>query len=409
MGTSYPPHDADQPAQTRPRHDADTPAQTRPRHGADTPAQTQPRRDADELALAQPSFSAGKRAQARPNRDANSAPDGAAQPTPRPWGTPRRHQPGLLDEVRARLRRLGMSIRTEEAYVGWIQRFVVANGKRHPRSLGAPEVEAFLSDLAVRGQVAVSTQNQAMSALLFLYREVLQLNLPWLENVRRAKRPKRLPVVLSRDEVASVLAQMDGDAWLMASLLYGAGLRLMECVRLRVKDVDFIRREITVRNGKGGKDRRTMLPATAVAALQDQLAQTRRTFERDLSAGFGEVWLPHALSRKYPQAAREWGWQYVFPASVRSVDPRSGDVHRHHIDETMLQRAVKRAVRAADIVKPASCHTLRHSFATHLLESGYDIRTIQELLGHKDVATTQIYTHVLNRGGRGVLSPLDHA
>jgi integron integrase len=320
-----------------------------------------------------------------------------------------RRSPRLLDEVRGRLRRLGMSLRTEEAYVGWIRRFIVANGKRHPRGLGAREVEAFLTHLATHGKVAASTQNQALSALLFLYREVLQQNLPWLENIRRAKRPQRLPVVLSRDEVARLLSEMSGVTWLMASLLYGSGMRLMECVRLRVQDVDFARREITVRQGKGGKDRRTMLPAMSVEALQGQLAEARRVHERDSAAGFGEVWLPNALARKYPHAAREWGWQYVFPASARSVDPRSGEVHRHHLDETVLQRAVKRAARISGIAKPATCHTLRHSFATHLLEAGHDIRTIQELLGHKDVATTQIYTHVLNRGGHGVLSPLDRA
>lgn len=327
--------------------------------------------------------------------------------TARTSGTAVRRPPRLLNEVRGRIRRLGMSLRTEEAYVGWIRRFIVANGKRHPRELGAPEIEAFLTHLATHGKVAASTQNQAMSALLFLYREVLQQHLPWLENIRRAKRPQRLPVVLSRDEVARMLFEMSGVTWLMASLLYGSGMRLMECVRLRVKDVDFARREITVRQGKGGKDRRTMLPAISVDALQGQLAEARRVHERDLAAGFGEVWLPNALARKYPHAAREWGWQYVFPASARSVDPRSGEVHRHHLDETVLQRAVKRAVRISGIAKPATCHTLRHSFATHLLEAGHDIRTIQELLGHKDVATTQIYTHVLNRGGHGVLSPLD--
>jgi integron integrase len=305
------------------------------------------------------------------------------------------------------MRRLGMSIRTEDAYVGWVRRFILANGKRHPRDMGAREVEAFLTDLATRGHVSASTQNQALSALLFLYREVLQLELPWLQDIRRAKRPKRLPVVLSREEVTAMLSEMSGMTWLMASLLYGAGLRLMECVRLRVQDVDFARREITVRRGKGGKDRRTMLPAMSMDALQGQLAETRRVHLRDLAAGFGEVWLPDALARKYPHAVREWGWQYVFPASTRSTDPRSGITRRHHLDETVLQRAVKRAVRRARIAKPATCHTLRHSFATHLLEAGHDIRTIQELLGHKDVATTQIYTHVLNRGGHGVLSPLD--
>ena len=311
--------------------------------------------------------------------------------------------------MRARVRRLGLSIRTEEAYVGWVRRFIFANDKRHPRELGAREVEAFLTHLAMHGRVAASTQNQALSALLFLYREVLQQELPWMENIRRAKRPERLPVVLSREEVAALLEEMNGVTWLMASLLYGAGLRLMECVRLRVQDVDFVRREITVRQGKGGKDRRTMLPAIIVDALQGQLAEARRVHERDLAAGFGAVWLPNALARKYPNAAREWAWQYVFPASSRSIDPRSSVERRHHLDETVLQRAVKQAVRRARIDKPATCHTLRHSFATHLLEAGHDIRTIQELLGHKDVSTTQIYTHVLNRGGRGVLSPLDRS
>jgi len=307
------------------------------------------------------------------------------------------------------MRRLGLSLRTEEAYVGWVRRFILANGKRHPRELGRREVEAFLTHLAMHGHVAASTQNQALSALLFLYREVLQQELPWMENIRRAKKPERLLVVLSREEVAALLAEMDGVTWLMASLLYGAGLRLMECARLRVQDVDFVRREITVRQGKGGKDRRTMLPAMTVDALQNQLAEARRVHERDLAAGRGAVWLPHALARKYPNAAREWAWQYVFPASSRSTDPRSGIERRHHLDETVLQRAVKQAVRRARITKPATCHTLRHSFATHLIEGGYDIRTVQELLGHKDVSTTQIYTHVLNRGGSGVLSPLDRA
>ena len=315
--------------------------------------------------------------------------------------------PSLVDRLRSRMRRLGMSIRTEEAYVGWVRRFVLANGKRHPRAMGVREVEAFLTLLATRGQVAAATQNQALSALLFLYREVLGQELAWMEDIRRAKRPRRLPTVLTRDEVARVLSEMDGTTWLMAVLLYGSGLRLMECLRLRVKDIDFARREITVRQGKGGKDRRTMLPALGVEALLAQLAEARRVHERDLSTGRGEVWLPYALNRKYRAAAREWIWQYVFPASERSIDPRTGKERRHHLDETVLQRAVKAAVRRSGIDKPATCHTLRHSFATHLLEAGQDIRTVQELLGHKDVATTQIYTHVLNRGAGGVLSPLD--
>lgn len=317
-------------------------------------------------------------------------------------------RPGkLLSDARDRMRRLGMALRTEQAYVGWIRRFILANGKRHPRGMGALEVEAFLTRLATQGGVAASTQNQALSALLFLYREVLGVELPWMEEIRRAKRPKRLPVVLTREEVQALLDELDGVHWLMASLLYGTGMRLMECVRLRVKDVDFGRGEITVRQGKGGKDRRTMLPARLRDPLRAQLRETQRIHQRDLSAGFGEVWLPSALERKYVGAAREWGWQYVFPARRRSVDPRGGVVRRHHHAESLLQRAVKSAVRRAGIAKPATCHTLRHSFATHLLEDGYDLRTIQELLGHKDVATTQVYTHVLNRGGHGVRSPLD--
>ena len=335
-----------------------------------------------------------------PVRSSHLSDDGASAD-----GSARR--PALLDTTRSRIRRLGMSIRTEDAYVGWIRRFIVANRMRHPRLLGAREVEAFLTDLATRGKVAAATQNQALSALLFLYREVLQIELPWLNDVRRAKKPKRLPVVLSREETAALLSEMDGVTWLMASLLYGAGLRLMECVRLRVQDVDFVRREITVRRGKGGKDRRTMLPVACAEALLDQMAEAHRVHIRDLNAGFGTVWLPNALARKYPHAERDWAWQYVFPASARSIDPRSGVTHRHHVDASVLQRAVKHAVRAARIAKPATCHTLRHSFATHLIEGGYDIRTVQELLGHKDVSTTQIYVHVLNRGGRGVLSPLD--
>ncbi len=318
-----------------------------------------------------------------------------------------RPAPRLLDELRARVRRLGLSIRTEEVYADWARRFILASGKRHPREMGAKEVEYFLTELAVKGKVSASTQNQALSALLFLYREVLGQELPWMDEIRRAKRPERLPVVLTHGEVADVLAQMNGVTWLMASLLYGAGLRVMECVRLRVQDVDFIRREIMVRHGKGGKDRRTVLPAVSIEALQGQLALARQVHERDLEAGFGKVWLPAALERKYVNAAKEWSWQYAFPSRQRSLDPRSGMESRHHLHESVLQRAVKAAVERAGITKPATCHTLRHSFATHLLESGSDIRTIQELLGHSDVSTTMIYTHVLNRGGAGVLSPLD--
>ncbi|MCP1374188.1 integron integrase [Dyella lutea] len=315
--------------------------------------------------------------------------------------------PKLLDQVRDRMRRLHMARRSEEVYVGWVRRFILANGKRHPRDLGATEIERFLTGLAVHGRVSASTQNQALSALLFLYKQVLGLELPWLDGMERAKRPQRVPTVLTRAETQALLAELRGVHWLMGSLLYGTGMRLMECVRLRVKDVDFERHEIVVRQGKGAKDRRTMLPRMLVEPLRTQLAEARRVHERDLASGFGRVWLPDALDRKFRGAGADWGWQYVFPASARSIDPRDGVERRHHIDESSLQRAIKRARDRAGIVKPATCHTLRHSFATHLLEAGQDIRTIQELLGHKDVATTQIYTHVLNRGGMGVVSPLD--
>ena len=315
--------------------------------------------------------------------------------------------PKLLDRVRERIRYKHYSIRTEESYVQWIRRFVIYHGKRHPSEMGAVEVEAFLTSLAVDGNVAASTQNQARSALLFLYKEVLGSELPWLNNVEQAKKPRRLPVVLTEDEVRSVLGQLDSVAWLAAALLYGAGLRLMECLRLRVQDVDFKRREILVRDGKGFKDRVTVLPAKAAAPLQQHLQTVRALHERDLAEGFGEVYLPYALERKYPNAAANWGWQYVFPSGKRSLDPRAGKMRRHHLDEQTIQRAMKQAVVRAGIVKAATPHTLRHSFATHLLQKGQDIRTVQELLGHEDVQTTMIYTHVLNRGGRGVTSPLD--
>jgi integron integrase len=309
--------------------------------------------------------------------------------------------------VRARCRVKHYSLRTERAYLYWIRRFIVANQKRHPRELGATEVEAFLSSLATREDVAASTQNQALSALLFLYREVLGMRLPWMESVVRAKRPQRIPTVLSREEVTRLLAMLDGPCWLLGSLLYGTGMRLMESLRLRIKDVDFDRNEICVRNGKGGKDRRLPLPRALREALSQRVEQVRVRHEQDLATGLGAVYLPHALERKYQNAAREFGWQYLFPAAQLSVDPRSGLQRRHHLDEAVLQRAVKAARTRAGIDKPATCHTLRHSFATHLLEMGHDIRTVQELLGHKDVATTQLYTHVLNRGAGGVLSPLD--
>ena len=294
-------------------------------------------------------------------------------------------------------------------YVGWIKRFIQANHRRHPRDMGGPEVEAFLSVLAVRGHVAASTQNQALSALLFLYREVLKQDLPWMEKVVRAKRALRVPTVLSVTEVRSLLAAMEGRSWLMASLIYGSGMRLMECLRLRVKDVDFARGEITVREGKGARDRRTMLPAALAEALRREIGRVGALHAADLREGFGRVWLPFALERKYPNAATEPGWQYLFPSDQRSRDPRGGLERRHHLDDQVLSRGMKQAARRIGLAKPVSAHTLRHSFATHLLEAGYDIRTIQELLGHKDVATTQIYTHVLNRGGSGVLSPLDRS
>lgn len=317
-------------------------------------------------------------------------------------GTPR-----LLDQMRERIRVKHYSIRTEETYLHWVKRYILFHKKRHPAEMGAPEVEAFLSHLAITANVSASTQNLALSSILFLYREVLEVDLPWLEGVTRAKKPQRLPVVLTREEVRQLLAHMDGMHHMMASLMYGTGMRLMECVRLRVKDIDFPRHEIVVREGKGNKDRVTMLPATLVPALQAHLEKVQRLHAQDLDAGFGEVYLPHALARKYPKAAKDWGWQYVFPSSSRSRDPRSEAVRRHHVSEQAYQRAIKHAVRAAEIAKPATSHTLRHSFATHLLEAGYDIRTVQELLGHEDVATTQIYTHVLNRGGLAVRSPLD--
>ena len=314
----------------------------------------------------------------------------------------------LLDQLTERCRVKHYSLRTERAYRDWVRRFILANGKRHPRDMGATEVEAFLSRLATEADVAASTQNQALSALLFLYREVLRIDLPWMESVVRAKRPQRVPTVLSRTEVTRLLAMLDGQVWLMAALLYGTGMRLMECMRLRVQDVGFDRGEITVRNGKGGKDRRVPLPQRLRERLKEQMERTRILHAQDLAQGFGRVYLPHALARKYPNASAEFAWQYVFPARCHSVDPRSGETRRHHVDEAILQRAVRNACRKAGIDKPATCHTLRHSFATHLLESGQDIRTVQELMGHKDVSTTQIYTHVLGRGAKGVLSPLDH-
>jgi integron integrase len=317
----------------------------------------------------------------------------------------------LLDQVRAKVRYKHYSLSTEDTYVAWIKQFILYHGKRHPNEMGAAEVEQFLTYLATSRNVASSTQNQALSALLFLYREVLQIELPWVGEFSRSKVPRRLPVVLTRAEVKALLAHAALDApapyGLILQLLYGTGMRLMEAVRLRVKDLELSRREIVVRDGKGGKDRVTMLPELLVSAMEAQLALRRRWFEDDLAANKVDVWLPHALATKYPNAPKEWGWQYVFAAAKFSTDPVSGAVRRHHVEEKQVQRYCKRAAEGAGIAKPATPHTLRHSFATHLLQGGYDIRTVQELLGHSDVATTMIYTHVLNKGGKGVVSPLD--
>ena len=318
-----------------------------------------------------------------------------------------RDSPKLLDRLRAEIRLRHYSIRTEQAYVDWVRRYILFHDKRHPKDLGAEALRDFLSHLAVERNVSASTQNQAKSALLFLYREVLGIELPWLDEVISAKKARRLPVVLTQTEVRRLLGGTSGTTGLVIALLYGTGMRLLEGLRLRVKDVEFTRREIIVREGKGNKDRVTVLPENLILPLKAHLEKVRTLHERDLDAGFGEVYLPDALAVKYPNAPKAWGWQFVFPSPVRSVDPRSGTERRHHIYETSVQRAVREAAKLAGIHKPASPHTLRHSFATHLLQAGYDIRTVQELLGHKDVQTTMIYTHVLNRGGRGVVSPLD--
>ena len=313
----------------------------------------------------------------------------------------------LLDQVRDVMRLKHYSLRTERTYCDWIARFIRFHQMRHPGEMREAEMSEFLTHLARSENVSASTQNQALSALLFLYKEVLKQEIGWLQNVERAKKSARLPIVLTRDEVHKLFSHLRGTARLMAGLLYGSGLRLMECVRLRVKDVDFGYAHITVRDTKSGRDRVTPLPVNLAAPLQLHLSKVKLQHEQDLADGFGEVWLPDALARKYPRAAREWSWQFVFPSSRISIDPRTQVKRRHHIDESSLQQAVKMAVRSAGLTKPASCHTLRHCFATHLLENGYDIRTVQELLGHKDVSTTMIYTHVLNRPGIGVKSPLD--
>lgn len=315
--------------------------------------------------------------------------------------------PRLLDRMRSVIRLRHMSYSTERVYVEWVRRFILFHGKRHPKDLGAPEVESFLSHLAQERKVAASTQNQAKAALLFLYKEVLEVTLPWLEGVVQARTPRRLPVVLSLREVSALMNEIDGTMGLVAQLLYGTGMRLMEGLALRVKDLDFDHREITVRQGKGDKDRKTMLPELLVEPLRAHLARVRDLHERDLAEGRGGVELPDAYARKARDAGRSWAWQWVFPSKLLSADPGSGVVRRHHLHPESVQKAVRLAARRAGIFKPVSPHTLRHSFATHLLQSGYDIRTVQELLGHRKVETTMIYTHVLNRGGHGVASPLD--
>jgi integron integrase len=315
--------------------------------------------------------------------------------------------PRLLDQLRGCARAKHYSLRTEEAYVDWVRRFVFFHKKRHPQDMGASEIQTFLTHLAVERHVSPSTQNQAKSALLFLYREVLQVELPWLNEIVQAKHSPRLPVVLTPSEVRALLDQMEGVMLLVTRLLYGTGVRLMEALSLRVKDVDFEKREIVVRCGKGGKDRVTMLPDSLVMPLKAHLGRVKQLHEKDLAEGYGEVFLPDALAEKSRAASRAWGWQWVFPSTVRSTDPRGGVVRRHHVHPESVQKAVRTAARSAELVKPVSPHVLRHSFATHLLQNGYDIRTAQELLGHRDVETTMIYTHVLNRGGLAVMSPLD--
>ena len=314
----------------------------------------------------------------------------------------------LMDQVRNKIRYKQYSLRTEQAYTGWIRRYIFFHNKRHPAEMGASEIESFLTHLAVERKVSPATQNLALNSILFLYREVLAIELPWLDGFSHAKRPQRLPVVLSREEVNTLLDSVDKPLHsLVLRLLYGTGMRLMECIRLRVKDLDFGRGEITIREGKGRKDRVTVLPAAVLVDLKKQLALARRWYDLDRVNHAPGVFMPDALERKYPNAGKEWAWHWVFPSSKLSTCPRTKVIRRHHMDEKAIQRSMKQAVHRVGISKPASPHTLRHSFATHMLENGYDIRTVQELLGHSNVKTTMIYTHVLNRGGRGVRSPLD--
>ncbi|HSE86718.1 MAG TPA: integron integrase [Candidatus Binatia bacterium] len=316
-------------------------------------------------------------------------------------------RPKLLDQVRQAIRRRHYSDRTEKAYVHWIKRYIFFHNKRHPLEMAESEIAQFLSGLATEGRVSASTQNQALNAILFLYNEVLSKKIGLIDGVVRAKRPQRLPVVLTKEEVKKVLDRMNGTPRLMGILLYGAGLRLMECCRLRIKDIDFTRNEVVVRSGKGNKDRYTMLPSAVRDSLIQHLRGVKSQHDEDLEHGLGRVSLPNALDRKYPNAGKEWGWQWVFPATSHYTDRLTGEKRRHYLHESVLQRAFKEARLKAGVFKPAGCHSLRHSFATHLLENGYDIRTVQELLGHNDVTTTMVYTHVLNRGGKGVRSPAD--
>ena len=313
----------------------------------------------------------------------------------------------LLDKVRQSIRLKGYSIRTEKSYVSWIKRFILFHDKRHPQDMGKPEIEAFLSHLVMKRNVASSTQNQAFNAILFLYKYALDTDMPEDINALRSKKPVRVPTVMTREETLKLFAMMHGTHQLMAKLIYGCGLRVMECVRLRVKDIDFAMNQIIVRDGKGKKDRITVLPDDVKPALKEHLVYVKQLHQDDLARGYGRVYLPNALAKKYPNADRQFGWQYAFPAKTLSKDPRSVMKRRHHLHVSSIQKAIRKAVRLSSVVKPVGCHTLRHSFATHLLAEGYDIRTVQELLGHKDVSTTMIYTHVLNRGGKGVKSPLD--
>jgi len=316
-------------------------------------------------------------------------------------------KPKLLDRLREALCSRHYSRRTEQTYCHWVKRFIFFHNKRHPGEMAEPEINAYLTHLAVKEKVSASTQNQALSALLFLYRYVLDRKIGDLGEVIRARKPKRIPVVMTRDEVKAVLGHLHGDKWLMANLMYGAGLRLMECLRLRIQDIDFARNEILIRDGKGAKDRITMLPESLKTPLQDHLKKVKALHDRDLADGWGRVQMPTALDRKYPSAPADWRWQWVFPQENRWINPQTKEQGRHHIDESLVQKSVRDAVTKAGLTKRATCHTFRHSFATHLLEGGYDIRTVQELLGHSDVKTTMIYTHVLNRGPAGVRSPVD--